>query len=287
MKGIKMPKLLVVDKSIFHGLCDEKLCAIAKDYNVVLPDVLAVECLISKDRKEKLLRRFGKAIKAGAKMGCSSSKLFREEKAILCPAKSIVDEDNTKLFRNGTPNANSDFIKQQAEYCQKAFEPRINLLSKYAGTLYKDLCDNEKLSKDFIKKDQMDKVDRLKEFVQGVDKKVKDILKHLFSEKISSHADASWFTWQMTRLWWTYCFEWTYENNLPGSAKNDDISNNFYDIEYVTYLLWADGLLTGDKDLVSPLAKAAFPKKDIFVVNPSRSMFDDIVKQIPKSYKVG
>ena len=46
---MNVPKLLIVDKTVFHALhgCDEKLFAFARNYNVVLPDALAVECLIT------------------------------------------------------------------------------------------------------------------------------------------------------------------------------------------------------------------------------------------------
>ena len=36
------------------------------------------------------------------------------------------------------------------------------------------------------------------------------------------------------------------------------------DIEYVTYLARADGLLTRDKRLAIPIANIAFPDKDVF-----------------------
>jgi len=35
-------------------------------------------------------------------------------------------------------------------------------------------------------------------------------------------------------------------------------------MEYVASLSRADGLLTGDKKLVEPLVRAAFPEKDVF-----------------------
>lgn len=67
-----MPKLLVVDKSVFHSLCccEEKLCIFVKDYSVVLPNALAIECLISKRQTSdkdpaQLVQRFDAAIKAG------------------------------------------------------------------------------------------------------------------------------------------------------------------------------------------------------------------------------
>ena len=292
-----MPKLLVVDKSIFHclSLCDEKLQAFVRDYNVVLPDALAVECLISekqigpddKDPK-KLLRSFQGAIKAGAKMGCSSSKLFRTEKTTLCPVKSVVDEDNTKLFRNGVLNLED--IKQEAERCRKAFEPTINLLLKIAETLYGNPCIREKLSEEFRKATQRDA--RFEKWIQLTNKSMNGIMEKEFSKQISSHADASWFTWQITRLCIACCWDWYFKKNLSNSIKVFR-SNDYYDIEHISYLSQADGLLTNDKKLQVPLAEIAFPEKKVFVVETenktrnAQNVFDDIVKQIPKSYKVG
>lgn len=62
-----MSKLLAIDKSIFHYLNDEKVCAFVKDYNVVLPYVLPVKCLISENQKSgrnppRLFMRFDGAI---------------------------------------------------------------------------------------------------------------------------------------------------------------------------------------------------------------------------------
>jgi hypothetical protein len=288
----------VIDKSIFHALyhCDDKLCAFVKNYNVVLPDALAVECLISEKQKgpddkdpEKLFRSFQGAIKAGAKIGYSSKKLFQAEKTTLCPVKSVVDEDNTKMFRNGVLNLED--IKQEAERCRKTFEPTINLLSKIAEKLYENLCNREKLSEEFRKEQK--RMHRFKNWIKGTDKSMKDILKKEFMEQISSHADASWFTWQITRLYFACCLDWCFKKNLNDSIKVFR-SNDYYDIEHVSYLSRADGLLTNDQELQEPLAKAAFPEKEVFVVdtrvNESRKVqdvFDDIVNLIPKSYRIG
>jgi hypothetical protein len=53
-------------------------------------------------------------------------------------------------------------------------------------------------------------------------------------------------------------------NKSGPSFKNYDISNDIYDIYYVSHLSQADGLVAGDKKLVRPLAMAAFPDKDVF-----------------------
>lgn len=276
-----MSKLLVIDKSIFHGLNDKKVCTFVKEYNVVLPHVLAVECLMSENQKPgknpvKLLRRFDEAIKAGAKMGYSSPKLFRVEKMTLCPANSVVDESSTEQFRNGTPNTNADFIKQETEYCRKAFEPIIESLLKLAKEFYMNLCEKGR-SKDFRKKAKEDMVERLKYWIQEVDKQMEAILKHCWSEQVSSQAKRNWFTWQWTRLGYAWAIEWACKRNQSGSFdENCNISNDFYDIIYVAYLSRADGLLTNDKKLMMPLAKAAYHQKDVF----------DDINNVTQSYKI-
>jgi len=100
-------------------------------------------------------------------------------------------------------------------------------------------------------------------------------------------------TWQYTRLWFAYCCEWSHKKSLPDSCEKRDISNDFYDIEPVLYLSRAGGLLTNDTKLQVPLAKAAFPEKDMFEVNTSlnttrkvQNVFDDIVEIIPSGYRI-
>jgi hypothetical protein len=275
-----MSKLLVVDKSILHGLSDEKACAFGKGYNVVFPHALAAECLMSDNKKPgknpgMLFTRFDGAIKAGAKMGYSLSKLFQAEKMALCPAKSVVDESSTQQFRDGTPNTSAAFIKQEAECCRKSFEPKIKLLSNLAETFYENLC-KKGLSKDFCKEAETHIDDRPKTWIQAVDQKIKDILKDQFSEEISCRADANWFTWQWSRLAFVWAIGWACKRNHSGSSYKGDIPNDFYDIEYVAYLSRADGLLSNDQNLVVPLAKAAFPQKGVF----------NDINDVPQSYRI-
>jgi hypothetical protein len=297
MKGIKMSKLLVIDKSIFHCfyLCDEKLQALVRDYNVVLPDALAVECLISEKQigpddkdPEKLFRSFQGAIKAGAKMGCSSKKLFQAEKTTLCPVKSVVDEDNTKMFRNGVLNLED--LKQEAKRCRKAFEPTIKVLLGIAEKLYANPCKYSELANESFKYN--DRTFRFENWIKFADQQTEYLLKKEFSEEISSLADANWFTWQISRLWLAYCRDWSWKKSRDNSIEKIK-SNDFYDIEYISYLSRADGLLTNDQKLQEPLANAAFPEKEVFVVdarvNESRTaqdVFDDIVKNIPPDYRM-
>ena len=293
-----MSKLLVVDKSVFHTLhhCEEKLCAFVKNYNVVLPHTLAIECVISEEKHgkdpKKLLTGLDKAIKAGAKMGHQSSELLKVESMTLCPVKSVVDEVTTQQLRDSTLEISKDSIKQAADHCLKLTQQKINELLVIAETLYQDICKNRDFKKNFSKPTQIE--ERFKNWIQIVDSNniIDNTIETLFGKQISSRANANWYTWQFARLWFAYCWDWSCKKSPPCSCVKKDISNDFYDIEPVLYLSRADGLLTNDQKLQVPLAKAAFPAKEVFLVNTSlntsrtvQHVFDDIDSKIPASYR--
>jgi hypothetical protein len=286
-----MPKLLVVDKSIFHSLyrCEQKLCAFMKDYNVVLPHALAIECVISEKEPDKLLRGLDKAIKAGANVGYQSPELLKAEKITLCSVKSVVDEATTQQCRNSTLEISKDSIKQGANHCLGVSEPKINGLLDIAKTLYENICENQDFMEKFCKPTKIE--ERFKNWIQIIDhnNEMNDTVKTFFGKQIGSCADSNWYTWQVARLWFVYCWDWSHKKSLPDSCVKKDISNDFYDIEPVLYLSRVDGLLTNDQKLQLPLAKAAFPQKDVFVVDTSKDVqevYDDIINIIPQSYRI-
>jgi hypothetical protein len=63
------------------------------------------------------------------------------------------------------------------------------------------------------------------------------------------------------------------ETGDPKELTN--IEHDYLDTEYVLLLSKADGLLTRDKEMVRPLAKAAFPEKDVF----------SDIDEVPAEYK--
>ena len=70
----------------------------------------------------------------------------------------------------------------------------------------------------------------------------------------------------MLRLCLAWGTELASKRNQSGSSFDNysDLSNDIYDIYYISHLSQAIGLLTRDLNLVEPLAIAAFPDKDIF-----------------------
>ena len=294
-------KLLIVSKTIFHTLnnCDEMLCSFVKNYNVVLPYTLAIECVISEPGKkpdkepEKLIRGLYKSIQAGAKIGYQSPELLSIEMDTQGPIESVINEARTQQYKNSAPEIYKDRIIQATNSYKDVTQRKIDELLERAKRLYKVISKDEEFMKLFDKLRRRE--ERYQMWVQIMDHKnfVKNVVKKDFTEKISSRADTNWYTWQLTRLWCAYCLDWSYKKSLPCSCEKKDISNDFYDIEPVLYLLRADGLLTNDQKLEIPLAKAAYPQKIVFEVdtrlNNSRNVkniYDDIVNIIPQSYRL-
>ena len=86
-----------------------------------------------------------------------------------------------------------------------------------------------------------------------------------------------WMTWHRIRLTLAIVYEWWYKNQtgtLP-EEKETYAEHDDQDMEYVLLLSRADAIITCDKKLVEPLAKAAFPKKDVF----------SSLEEVPESYR--
>jgi hypothetical protein len=81
----EMSKLLVIDKSAFHGTSTKLLIEFVKRYKVILPNTVGIECIISDDEdgkkpsknSSKLLEKLCILIKNGAYFGCSIGIIIR------------------------------------------------------------------------------------------------------------------------------------------------------------------------------------------------------------------
>jgi len=85
-----------------------------------------------------------------------------------------------------------------------------------------------------------------------------------------------WVSWQYVRLATALDLEYAFLRKGHGGKKeHEGAEHDLHDVEYAVLLSRADAIITGDKKLVEPLARAAFPKKDVF------SSLDDV----PESYR--
>lgn len=263
-----MNKLLILDKSVFHGTARSELVRFVKCHRVILPHALCVECVISqKDNPAKdamrLTQKLLDVVKSGAYAGKSPGKIVEEERSRTAAIESLVDMEETQTMREGILNKETNLEKVR-EDCDKAFKPITNSVERFASQFYKNII-KKGLEKDFRKElDKGDDVRRLGKWLQSIDRMKDDILDRSLGNGSNAMSADRW-EWQMLRLSCAWEIELASKRNKSGpSFDNHDISNDIYDIFYVSHLSQADGLVSGDKRLVQPLAKAAFPNKDIF-----------------------
>jgi len=278
-----MAKLLVIDKCCFQGTAEPRLIEFVREYQILLPHALAIECLISDDCNGRnptknpisLLHRLEALVKAGAHFGRSSVSIHKEEQKNRCAATQFIDERATLLIREGTSVLTEDFVRREAEECRKAFDPLIKPVSDLGRAFVATI--KEKAMSDGFQEEirEMGEVERFGKWLQVADRGRNDILQK-WIPSLASDVTEDWYTWQVIRLWYAWAIEWAGRRaHTDDTTLQPDISNDFYDMEYVASLSRTDGLLTGDKSLVEPLARAAFPEKDVF----------SSLKDVRKSYR--
>ena len=266
-----MTKLLILDKSVFQGTARSELVRFVKCHRVILPHALCVECAISqkgnppKDSKDamRLTQKLLDVVKSGAYAGKSPGKIVEEERSKNATIESLADMKETQTMREGILDEEPDLEKVREE-CEKAFMPITDSVERWADQYHKNIR-KKKLEKDFRKEvDEGDLVGRLRKWLQSIDIAKDDILDHFFGSGSNAMSADRW-EWQLLRLSLAWATELASKRNKSGSSfENYDISNDIFDIYYVSHLSQADGLVAGDKKLVRPLAMAAFPDKDVF-----------------------
>ena len=278
-----MAKLLVIDKCCFQGARESRLIEFVGEHQVLLPHALAVECLMSKNctgRKPakdpiNLLHKVEALVKAGAYFGRSSVSIYREEKKSRCAGVQIIDKETTQVIRMGTSLLTEDFVRREAEECRKAFDPLIKPVREL-GCAFVATIKEKDMSNGFQEEiREIGPVQRFEKYLEAARQKKDEILQK-WIPSLASDMTEQWYTWQLIRLWYGWAIEWAgRRGHTDDAALKTDISNDFYDMEYVAALSRADGLLTGDKRLVLPLARAAFPEKDVF----------SSLGEVPESYR--
>ena len=283
-----MSKLLVVDKSVFHGTSAKRFAEFVKSHQVILPHALGVECVISDGKNGKntskepiqLLKKLVDIIKAGAIIGLPPSAIFEQENKSKEAINCIIDTRGTNVVKNTQVNLVQDVLRDEAQKARKAFQPNIDFCKTLATTYYGNLAKKgyEKSFREGAKQTTL--ASRLKDWIQVSDKMRSEILKSQLPGlgKYITDGNDQWFSWQLLRIYFAWAIEWAFKRNQSGPSFRGDIENDFYDMEYVACLCKADGLLTRDEGLVKPLAEASFPDKQ-------EQVFSSI-DQIPNDYEL-
>ena len=260
-----MPKLLVLDKNIFAYTSTTKLCRFAKSHNILAVDVLLIECLRD---GQKLLPRFQELVKTGAMYTHLPFEIVNREKETLSPIKSIVDKNGTNRIRTNTIN-DIAYLKRGSEQYQAQVGPIIKNMLKLSEYFYSDIAKSSLLRG--MRKETNDKTSRLRKWAEAMKTVVDNEVLQKWEPDICSYITHNWYTWHDYWLRCILAFEWAYQKAKSGQLPTlHKASHDFHDMQYVACLSRADGILTNDKDLVIPLAQAAFPEKDVF------SSLDDV-----------
>lgn len=282
---LSMLKQIVIDKDAFIGINNGELCDFVKNHILLISDTLLYECATTKNcTPEDLLNLCQILIENGAYFcSCSAHYLLWEAQYNHPYPLFLGDLDVTESIRKRqaklvdclkSPKILQDVISSRYDVAKKCF---INISMELKGRLESQKPDVAKVIKKEISGDTSclqglcDCVDR------GINHKMVMALlsKNLIKDKPQLSPSSEWISWQYVRLLNVIVMFYQSLGAKGGFPQNERVEHDFQDMEYVLLLSRADGLLTRDKRLVKPLAKAAFPDKGVF------SSLDEV----PDSYR--
>jgi hypothetical protein len=282
------PKQIVLDKSAFIAFTGHEfdaLCDFSRHHVLLLSDTLLYECTTAtRQSPEDLLRKYECLIEVGA-CYCSMSRRFIEWECRHCQPYPwfLADLDETKGVRSGQTNLRS------------VLKPRI--ADQVRGGRW---LAARKMLLDFSEevKQQMDAIDPClgKELWNFPGDRFTRLSKILYKMSLDFHDTAvrsfpqwirdpsrfclsvEWMTWHRIRLLVAVIVDYMYHREKGDPPGNATAEHDYQDAEYVFLLSRADAIITTEnreKGLVSPLARAAFPEKDVF----------SSLKEVPESYR--
>ena len=265
-------KQIIVDKEALVGINIDALCGFAQNHLMLCCDALMYECATTSEaRRTEMLSRYKRLIKAGAYYcSCSIAFIQSESKNCLPYSWFLPDLDATEQIRIGErrpedlPDLTTyDEISRQRYKVAKAFlnvsdklKNRIDIEDPYVGKRIKQL--------------PSDKFERFRVLLEYID------AHDLHQRCLDSFPDdwirnetrfclsPEWMSWQLIRLTDAIVLDYRYLRQMGGGPGEERAEHDYQDMEYVLLLSRADGILTRDKKVVEPLARAAFPEKDVF-----------------------
>jgi len=253
-------KRLILDKSIFVGTSEQKLCQFAKNHFLILPEVLIYECATAPDRKKgPLLQRFTNIVRAGGYVCPSVGLMVEKETQQGYQYGNIEDISKTQIIRTASEIQWAEERSQKAKenemkHTEKCRELAIKIAER--REVVNQLEPLKKYVKEARKISQRNKQYLLQNYLQAIDicLSVRDACIGKTKER-----PEAWISWHYDRLTCLYLL-------LFGERKDsalEKLEHHLQDMAYIILLCRADGLLTEDEEL-ELLAKVAFPKKDIF-----------------------
>jgi hypothetical protein len=272
------PKQIVLDKSAFQGTGLDALREFARRHFLVLPHVLLDECLTSEKQAERLRSQYEQMILAGGYFCPSIWDIARAEAVSLKPCQMLADVNTSTQWRRGLEAGLRLSLPVDAEVIRR----------EHLGVAERTLMQNRMVvdalfGEDFaricseFKHASPHRADRLRIWCCEANRlnlaeRVAAVIGLFGGHVTPQQVSAEWMTWHHVRLTAIVSLEYAF---LAGSSPADKVEHDLQDVEYASLLCRADAIMTKDKRLVEPLARAAFPGKDVF------SSLEDV----PESYR--
>ncbi len=279
------PKQIVVDKDALVGVNIKDLCDFAKNHLMLGCDTLLYECATaSKQEPRDMLERYKKFIKSGAYY-CSCSMTFIRSESENCvlycwflpdlkATKQIQTSDACLYDMLDSPKTGEVF----QSCCKVAKSMFVHLSDKVARRIDTEHPDvGSRLRQ--LPSDRFERFQKLFEHIDAKDLRqmcVDSLRGFWIKDKAKFCSSPQWISWQYFRLM-DVIVQYYYYLRLTDAMPKGEIEraeHDYQDMEYVLLLSRADAILTRDKKLVEPLARAAFPEKDVF----------SSLEEVPDSY---
>ena len=282
------PKQVVIDKCAFQGTNDDRLCSFAMNHVLVLPHDLYGEIVTSKKlhERETHLQRFRNAMLSNAHWGRSLRSMVEWEAKTLQPYGPLVDWDETRKMRDRLARGdayspefasdaavgNLDSARITLGKCAMVCQEVAPHILACAGARRHELEPRarrwERLQ--FLI-DRIDEPDALNIHAIAVSQ-CREGIRH--PDRFCLSRD--WVSWQHVRLTTVLLLEYSFlKKGRGGGTEQENAEHDLYDVHYAVLLSRADGVITWDKQLVEPLARAAFPENDVF----------SSLEEVPESYR--
>jgi len=257
---------IIIDKNIFQRRSAlQDLAELAEGHTIIIPHILLEECLTTESAPgpRELLEKAEALVKAGAFVSLSQGRMLDIEKESLQPLRSVIDETVTELVRNNTIRDVRIDIEKEAKECAKCFEPVLHFVEKLTKAFWKNLSAKE-YSADWRQPgDDNERVRRLIKWRRATCIQMKPWLESQLPS-IHSHITNEWVTWHIVQFRIVYGIEWAFKRNQSGqSFEGFDITNDVYDLNYLSCLYLSDGLVSCDRKL-RDFAQALLPQKTVY-----------------------
>jgi len=279
-------KQIVIDKSVFIAFMGREfaaLCNFLTSHLLLLPDTLLYEfATATRQAPEDLLYRYERIIRAGAYY-CSMSRTFVEWECKHCRPYSwfLPDLHATEQIRTGEKRPADLLVSatrgEMSRPHYKVARAFLNVSEKLKNRIDReDPCLGGK-----IRQLPSDRYERFRIFLESVDSSnqhhigVDSVPYHWVKNEKQFCLSPEWMGWQRIRLTDVIVRDYCCLRQSGGGPGEDGAEHDYQDMEYVLLLSRADGIITRDKKLVKPLARAAFPGKDVF----------SALEEVPESYR--